>query len=207
MEDVARDGRALEADAVIITTPTFAAATLLRDAAPKPQLRSTRLGYASVSLVRMAYDRDAISRPIDGSGFVVPAVDGRLMTACSWASSKWAHLAQEKLVLFRASAGRMADARHEAMTDEELISALHSELSEAAGIKIPPVHADVTRWRNSFPQYEVGHGPRVNRIERAIRSCQNLEIAGAELHGLGIPSCIQTASKAAQRVLDSLASE
>jgi oxygen-dependent protoporphyrinogen oxidase len=52
-----------------------------------------RLDHASVALVALAYPRGAISRALDGSSFLVARGEGRLMTACSWASSKWAHLA------------------------------------------------------------------------------------------------------------------
>ena len=53
---------------------------------------STRIAYASVALVTMAFDRSSVHRPLDGSGYLVPRTTGLLMSACSWASSKWAHL-------------------------------------------------------------------------------------------------------------------
>ena len=51
----------------------------------------------------------AIDRELDGSGFLVPRVEGRTITACSWTSSKWPHLAGDGTVWLRASVGRDGD--------------------------------------------------------------------------------------------------
>ena len=57
---------------------------------------------------------------LDGSGFLVPRPEGLLLTACSWASSKWEHLAGDPVIV-RASAGRFGDERIDDMDDSQLI--------------------------------------------------------------------------------------
>ena len=52
--------------------------------------------YATVALVALAVPSAGIDRPLDGSGFLVAQPEGLLITACSWASSKWAHLADPR---------------------------------------------------------------------------------------------------------------
>ena len=40
---------------------------------------------------------------------LVPRVEGRFITACTWSTSKWPALAASGMVLLRASAGRDGD--------------------------------------------------------------------------------------------------
>jgi oxygen-dependent protoporphyrinogen oxidase len=58
----------------------------------------------------------------------------------------------------------------------------------------------VTRWGGGLPQYGVGHSERVEEIERAVAEVPGLAIAGAALHGVGLPACVATADAAAARI-------
>lgn len=188
----------LDADAVIIATPAFSAAELLRDIAPAAAEELHAIEYASVVLTLLSHPADGVSRSLDGSGFLVPRPEGRLITACSWASSKWPHWGQEGEVLFRVSAGRAGDDRAIRMADDELVARLHAELSEAVGLRAPPTASVVARWPRSFPQYAVGHLDRVARIEAALPP--HIAVAGAAYRGVGIPACIASGRAAASRV-------
>ena len=189
----------LEADRVILATPAFVSADLLREGAPAAAEELEAIDHASVVLTLLSYPADAVDRPLDGSGFLVPRHEGRLMTACSWASSKWPHWEQPGEVLFRVSAGRAGDERAIRMGDDELVARLHGELSEAVGLRASPTASVVARWPRSFPQYAVGHLDRVARIEAALPP--HIAVAGASYRGVGIPACIASGKAAAARVL------
>jgi oxygen-dependent protoporphyrinogen oxidase len=68
------------------------------------------------------------------------------------------------------------------------------------GISRPPDEALVTRWPEAFPQYSVGHLSRVASIEAAAASLPSVALAGAALHGVGIPACIASGRRAARAV-------
>ncbi|MFN2503916.1 MAG: protoporphyrinogen oxidase [Acidimicrobiales bacterium] len=206
-----RDGRSwrldcgsageVETHAVVLTVPAFAA--LLGAACPQVVPDLEGITYASVVSATLAYRPDAVSHPLDGSGFLVPAVDGRLLTACTWLTSKWPDLARSGRVLLRASAGRAGDDRALHMDDDALVARLHAELTEALGLRAAPEESMVVRWPQAFPQYEVGHAARVARIEQAVaRVSPRLVLTGAAYHGLGIAACVQQAERAATRILD-----
>ena len=189
----------LDADAVIVATPAFAAAQLLRPVAPAAAAELDTIEYASVVLTLLSYPADAVGRPLDGSGFLVPRHEGRMMTACSWASSKWPQWGREGEVLFRVSAGRAGDDGAVLMDDDDLVARLHGELSEAIGLRAAaPTSTHVARWPRSFPQYAVGHLDRVARIESALPP--HIAVAGAAYRGVGIPACIASGKAAAERV-------
>lgn len=197
----ADDGTTVEADAVLLTVPTFAAAPLVAGVSPGAARLLASIGYASVALVTLAYPREAPRRPLDGSGFLVPRVDGRLLTACSWMSSKWAELADPDVVILRASVGRWGDERALELDERELVEGARAELDEAVGLRAAPVEARVTRWPRAFPQYEPGHLERVATVETTLaRDAPGLALAGAGYRGVGIPACIEGAATAARQL-------
>ena len=70
---------------------------------------------------------------MDASGFLVPRIEGLLLTAASWGSSKWAHWNDGRHVVLRVSAGRTGDDRQIAMDDDELLAALRDDLAHDHG--------------------------------------------------------------------------
>ena len=166
---------------------------------PNRPPRWPHVGYADVALVALAVPIDGIDRPLDGSGFLVAQPEGLLLTACSWASSKWAHLADPDVALLRASVGRADDTRANRLDDGELVEAVRADLAITMGLRAEPSETRVTRWARALPQFEVGHLDRV----RAWRSdwpptIPGLEVAGAGMSGLGIPACIGQGRAAAR---------
>lgn len=155
-----------------------------------------------MAVATLAYRPQDVPRPLEGAGFLVPRVERRLMTACTFSTTKWPALAASGLVLLRASTGRAGDDRHAHLDDAELVGALHRELAEAVGVREPPVATLVSRWPDGFPQYQPGHLRRVERIEAALASAMpGVVVAGASYRGLGVAACVRQGEEAATRAL------
>ncbi len=188
----------LGAEAVVVTVPAPAAAALVRPLAPAAAAELEAIEYASVVTITLAYPAHALPGPLEGSGFLVPRVEGRLLTACTWTSAKWPGTAPGNgLVLLRASAGRIGDERAMGLADGTLVERVHAELAEAMSLRDRPAEALVTRWQRAFPQYDVGHQARVARIEADLPP--GVLLAGAAYRGVGIAACIRDAELAAGR--------
>lgn len=191
------------ADATLATTPAPVTADLVAAASPRAEAELRAIDYASVAVTVLVYPASAFPRPPAGSGFLVPHREGRLMTACSFASSKWPHWAAPDEVVLRVSAGRCGDQRALEMGDVEIVQGIHSEVVDALGLTAAPIRARVTRWLDAFPQYRVGHLERVERIEAALeQDLPGVRVAGAAYRGLGITTCITQGRGAARRVLE-----
>jgi oxygen-dependent protoporphyrinogen oxidase len=195
-------------DAVVVATPAYAAAPLVAPHAPVAGQTLAAIEHASIAMVALAVPRDGIDHALDGSGFLVPPTEGRLMTACSWWSSKWSskwpHSASHdpSLALLRVSAGRDGDQRALALDDAELLDALLLDLRDTLGLHATPVDVRINRWRRSFPQPRPGHLGRVAALEDELaRSTPGLAVAGAWARGVGIPACIRAGRRAAVTAL------
>ncbi len=191
-----------DADAVVVTTPAGRAAELVAPHAPEASALLGAIPYASVGLVALAVERDSIERELDGSGFLVPRVEGRLLTACSWVSAKWPHLHGDGTVWLRASVGRDGDTRALALDDDALVAAVVADLADTMALRGPVQEARLTRWPGSFPQYRPGHLDRVEAIDADLADrAPGVAVAGAALRGLGIPACIRQGTAAAARAV------
>ena len=191
-----------EVRGVVLATPSYVSAPLLAPVAPGVASTLSAIPYASVCMVLLSYDERDVGRPLDASGYLVPRREGLLITAASWASSKWSHLARPGRALVRASAGRFGDDRAMAMSDEELVRRVDLDLRTTMQVRSEPMEARVVRWRNAFPQYPPGHQGRIDAALAALPP--GIALAGAALRGVGLPACIGTGRDAARTVLRSI---
>ncbi|HEX2046608.1 MAG TPA: protoporphyrinogen oxidase [Acidimicrobiales bacterium] len=198
-------GPDIEAEAVVLTVPSFAAAGMVSALSPVAAEHVAAIRHASVVTATLAYRPSAVPGPLEGSGMLVPRVQGRLLTACTWSTTKWPALAAGGMVLLRASTGRDGDDRAMELDDDEAVRRLHGELVEALHLREAPVASLVSRWPRGFPQYEVGHRARVDAIEAALAAdAPNVIVAGAAYRGLGVAACVEQGREAARRVTAAL---
>ncbi|MEJ7707083.1 MAG: protoporphyrinogen oxidase [Nocardioidaceae bacterium] len=197
------ESRLVECDAVIVATPAAATARLLREVAPVAARELGRIDYASIALVTLAMRAAEVNVPDDRSGFLVPPLDGKIIKAATFSSSKWLWLRGD-IMIVRCSIGRYGDEVDLQRDDAELVDAAAMDLREAVGLRAPLVDAVVTRWGGGLPQYAVGHLGRVRQIEQSVAATPGLAVCGAALRGVGISAVIASGQAAATRVLKTL---
>jgi protoporphyrinogen/coproporphyrinogen III oxidase len=205
-----RDPEVVHSDAVVLATPARPTGRLLRELAPGAALELERVEYASMAIVTLAFAaRDFPAT--EGSGFLVPPVDGRDVKAATYSFSKWDWVREaggdrdgDGVLLVRCSIGRYGEEQVLQVDDERLVQLALEDLSDAIGLSVRPVDWHVQRWGGGLPQYTVGHLDRVRRIRSAVARVGGLAVCGAAYDGLGIPACIASAELAARQVLDHL---
>jgi oxygen-dependent protoporphyrinogen oxidase len=193
-------------DAVILASPAWAAGKLLAaaDAALGDELSA--IPYSSSITVNLVFDEAQLGRLPDGFGFLVPAVEGRAMLACTFVHRKFAGRTPTGKAILRAFLG---GAKNEALLDQSddvLIATVRRELSEILGIRvvgphIPAEATQVSRWRRAMAQYAVGHQERMKRVKERTALLPGLRLAGNAYDGIGIPDCIRTGRNAAKELM------
>ncbi|CAL9559427.1 Protoporphyrinogen oxidase [Streptomyces sp. enrichment culture] len=199
---VVAGGRGLDADAVVVAVPAPAAAGLLKAEAPAAAAELAAVEYASMALVTLAYRRSEAAALPEGSGFLVPPVDGRTIKASTFASRKWGWIAEEDpdLVVLRTSVGRYGETEILGRDDDALVAVSRHDLKEATGLDATPVATRVTRWTDGLPQYPVGHHARVARVREYVGRVPGLAVCGAAYDGVGIPASIASAYAAVDQI-------
>src|SRR6188474_958881 len=195
----------VEARAVILAVPAYAAASLLRPFDTSLAARAEATPDASTATVALGYRRDQIAHPMRGSGFVVPRIERSPLLAATWVTSKWPHRAPDGHVLLRAFLGGGRDPHRLDQSDDELIQLAREALTEVMGISGPPLFSRLYRWTDQSPQYEVGHLRRVAAIDEHLTRVPGLFVTGSGFRAIGIPDCIADGRATAERAARFLA--
>jgi oxygen-dependent protoporphyrinogen oxidase len=194
------------ADVVVLATPAHASARLLAQVAPGAAAILDEIPYVDVATITLAYAREDVpSLPTDGTGVLVPPVEGSLLVGCTWLSSKWPYLRNDDVVLLRCLVGRRGDDRFTLLADDALVAAVRVELTRMLGISAIPLEQHVQRWPAAMPQYVVGHADRLERLDAVLTELPGLLLTGAAYRGLGLAGCVAQASTTAtvaRRLLD-----
>jgi oxygen-dependent protoporphyrinogen oxidase len=199
-------GEVIAGRAVILAAPAYATGELTRDVDATISRLCGEVGYASSGTIALAFPRSAVAHPLNGSGFVVPRVEGSGILAASWLSSKWPHRAPDGRVLMRAFVGGGRDPQALQKSDGDLVSLALSALRPLLGISGEPLLTRVYRFERASAQHEVGHLDRMAAIDRALEARPGLYVTGSGFRGVGIPDCVADARATARKVSECLAS-
>ena len=187
-------------DSLIMATPGPQAAKLLAPLNGELSRELSAIPHASSAVVCVGYRREQFSKPLAGFGFVVPRIEGRNILSVSYASLKYQGRAPDGSVLLRVFFGGAMQPEMAAKSDAELLELTQRELAELLGLRGEPLLHEIVRWRETMPQYHVGHVERVNRIAGLAGQLPNFALAGNAFHGVGIPHCIHSGEQAAETV-------
>jgi len=195
-------GSRVELDAVVLAVPAFASAALLEGVDGELAGLHREIPYASSVVVSLAFSRADVV-PLDGYGYLVPRTNASDVLACTWSSQKWEGRAPEDAHLVRVYAGRFGGRDLSAEDDATLVALAREELRHI-GVVAEPVLVRVHRWPRGMPQYVLGHGERVARIEERLAEHPGLAVAGAAYRGVGIPDCIASGEAASESLVRAL---
>lgn len=197
-EGSASAGEGVEANAVCLALPAHQAAALVTAFDPDLAARLTEIPYASAMTMNLAYRRTDVPHPLNGFGFVVPAIERRMLLGCTFSSVKFAGRAPEGHVLLRAFlAGSSALDRDDAAIE----AAVRADLRDLLGITTAPLFTAAWRHPLAMAQYTVGHLDRVAAVGYPLGRHAGLALAGNAYRGIGIPDCVHSGEQAAERLM------
>lgn len=191
-------------DAVVIATPAKSAAQLVADLDADLSRELSEIHHSGCSIVTLAYQRSQVAHPLDGFGFVVPAVENRKILSGSFSSVKYPGRAPDGHVLMRVFIGGALQPELVDLPDEQVTEIAVQELAELLGTRGDPSLVRIARLPASMPQYYVGHRQRVSEIRERAASIGGLFLTGNAYDGVGIPFCIKGGETTAQGVADYL---
>ncbi|HVZ22917.1 MAG TPA: protoporphyrinogen oxidase [Vicinamibacterales bacterium] len=198
------DGSRYSGRALVVTSPAYVTADLVRGVDPDLARLCAEIPYASSGTVALAFPRAAVAHPLNGSGFVVPRVERTGIMAASWLSSKWPNRAPDDRVLMRAFVGGGRDPEALSKSDDELVGVALAALRPLLGITGEPILSRVYRFDRKSAQHEVGHLDRMAAIDRRLAAHPDLYVTGSGFRGVGIPDCVADARATARKVSECL---
>lgn len=200
------NGQGVEVDGVVLAVPARIAATLVRSLSLEAVNLLSKIKYAIVATVIVAYSRAGIGAnpALKGTGLLVASSQGKLLKAATFVSTKWSHMNNSSNYFIRLSCGRLNENEIEKLDDNELVAKLHSDLVDAIGITAQPIASYVQRWPEAMPQLQVGHLELITHIRNELSEFKGVVLAGSSYEGLGIAACVRSGERAAATSLNVL---
>jgi oxygen-dependent protoporphyrinogen oxidase len=162
------DGSSFEADAVVLASPAYAAAEILRNFDKKLSALVSEIPYPSLSVACFGYRKEKIKADLAAFGYLIPSREKRKILGTLYDSSIFPNRAPEGYVLLRSMIGG-ARASDLAMEQEpRLIEIIRKELADIIGITAEPDFVRIYRHEMAIPQYTVGHVERLKNIDAAL---------------------------------------
>jgi oxygen-dependent protoporphyrinogen oxidase len=182
---------------VVLACPAPHCRDLLRASLPLLARALEEIHFGSCVTVNAVYRRSHLRRLPNDFGFFVPRSAPYHILAASFPSEKFPARAPEEHVIVRTFQGGALDPDALDLDDRALAQRSHEDLAQLIGATAQPLSSLVSRFRQSMPQFELGHFARVENLKHQIEAHSGLHIVGSGLSAYGLPDCVASGEEAA----------
>jgi oxygen-dependent protoporphyrinogen oxidase len=161
--------------------------------------------YSAVTVAALGYDAAALGNPLDGFGFLIPRGEKRKILGALWDSSVFPNRAPEGKALIRVMVGGVRAPELAALPEERLLPLVRAELSDIMGIGAEPALARSFFHDRGIPQYLVGHGKVLERIDGRLARSPGLHLNSNAYRGIALNDCVRESRATAERIARTLA--
>ncbi len=141
----------LEADVVVLATPAYASAEILRYLDPGITMVLQEIPYATMTVVCFGYEREKIEHDLNGFGYLIPKQEGMNTLGTLWDSSIFANRAPDGKVLLRSMMGGACFPEYIKLSDEEVTRRVRADLATIMGIREAPPSSGFSATSRQFP--------------------------------------------------------
>ncbi len=191
--------KALDADAVILATPSHVASQLVGAIDAGMGSKLSEISYVPLAVAHLSFKAADIPTPLEGAGFVVPRSEGSRLLAAVFPSKLFPGRCPSGEEMIACYAGGALDESAVELSDSELIEIATATLNAALGITGKPRFSYVKRWLHAVPQFTMGHASRISEIEKALESAPGLFLTGGYVAGPTMANAILHARGTANR--------
>jgi protoporphyrinogen/coproporphyrinogen III oxidase len=191
----------IAADAVVLSAPARSASGIVRTLAPDLSTTLGRIYYPPVVEVFLGYKKEQVGIPLDGFGFLIPAVEKRKILGTIWSSVLFEGRSPAECAAFTTFLGGARQPELAQLNDTEVLSIVRSELGSIMNVTGSPAYVRINRWNKAIPQYNLGHSKVVQEIEKCEKENPGLYFCSNYRGGISVGDCIMSSDKTSSEVL------
>jgi oxygen-dependent protoporphyrinogen oxidase len=197
----------IRAKQVVLCAPANVAATLFEPLDNELAGLLSGIEYAPISVVHTGFPEQALSRPLNGAGFLVPRGEGGVVTGCSWMSSMYPGRAPKGNVLLSSYLGGACAPSAAALDEKQSVAATMRTLRSLLQIKGDPDMVRVDRHQQGLPLYYGAYPARMKAIEERLRFSPGLHLEANYRGGISIRDRILCAYQTVARIESTLVTQ
>lgn len=194
-----------EFDAVVVSTPSFAAAELIKNRDENLARLLSGINYPQVAVVVTAFKSEKIKRQLDGFGFLIPSKENRPILGTLFHSAVFPERAPRGFQLLMTFVGgvRVGD-KLEEKSDEELTKTVIEQLRDILNVTGEPDFVHIKRWKKAIPQYQVGYEKVTEAAAEFEKNHPGIYFCSNFYRGISIGDCVKNAFETADNIKEFL---
>jgi oxygen-dependent protoporphyrinogen oxidase len=196
--------RSIAADAVVLSTPARSASGVVRTFAPDLSATLAGIHYPPVVGVFLGYRKTQVGIPLDGFGYLIPAVERRKILGTIWSSVLFEGRAPDGYAAFTTFLGGARQPELTQLDDASVMHLVTSELAAIMAIKGGPQYTRINRWNRAIPQYNLGYGTVLREIDQCEKDNPGLFFCSNYRGGIAVGDCLMSADRTSGAVLSYL---
>ena len=194
--------RVVHAAQLVLSTPAYTAANLLREQSAELSTLLDGIEYASLNVVHTGYDRGAIEHPLDGNGFLAQGLGGTPLIGSMWMSSLFDRRAPAGRALLSNFVGGALYPGTTAWSDARLLDAAIKALRPLLGIRSDPEMGRIDRHRRAMPLYHGDYCRRMQRLQHLLVTQPGLYLAANYRGGIAVRDRLGAAMQTASMIIE-----
>jgi oxygen-dependent protoporphyrinogen oxidase len=201
---VRTDTGEMDADAVILASPSYASAEIVRELDSEMGRILHQIPYASMVVICFGYERERIEHDLCGFGYLITREEGMNTLGTLWDSSIFENRAPRGKVLLRSMMGGACFPDRINLSDDEVEKRTREDLRHIMGIREAPSFVRIFRHPSAIPQYTTGHAARLAALGKRCLQHPGLFLTGNSYRGIGLNDCVAAALRTADETVDHL---
>lgn len=181
------EGRTILARKVVLSIPSFEAASLLDSQVPEVSQALREVTYAPLASLALGVDPTEVREVIRGFGFLVPREASLRLLGALFPSRVFPGRAPEGRELVIGMVGGRSWSRVTEADDDELVDAVSQGLEKALGAPNCGTVLDISRWEHAVPQPTSRHSLIIGKIQEILGTdLPGLRLAGSYVSGVSV---------------------
>jgi protoporphyrinogen/coproporphyrinogen III oxidase len=192
-----------EADRVILSTPASQTAKIIEKTSTVASQLLAGIHYPPILSITLGYPKDRVVHPMDGFGFLIPRKERIRTLGSLFSSTLFPGRAPDGKVLLTNFIGGATDLAVDTTDDRDLAAEVSREISQLLGIDGKPEFVQATRYRESIPQYAMGHLQKLKNIDLALAEAKGLHLRCNWSGGISVGDCVRNGELLAEEIINS----
>ncbi len=180
------DGRVHRAAELVLACPANVSAPLLAPVAPELASELAEIPFVSLASVYLGMPMPLPPKKMTGFGCLLTYEPKQPVLGAIYASQVFPNQAPVGHQLVRVMIGGALHSDVTQMLDQELVDMAVAMLRRHVDPSIAPTFTHVVRCRSAIPQYELGHGQRLERISELLSGFPGLSLRGNSYRGVAV---------------------
>ncbi len=178
-------------DIILSTIPAYSLSGIVKRIDSKLSEHLETVFYPPVMVLCLVYNKNQISRPLDGFGYLIPSKEKKNYLGSIWSSTIFPNRTNELEASFTIFVGGARKSELFRMDQEDLIKLVINEFQNDMKISGEPVYKNYKLWQKAIPQYNTGYIEHENYFEKFEIENKGFFLSGNYRGGIAVGDCVK----------------